>query len=104
MENKTGRIVKEFDYIEGHFIYKKDKRVDFDFYLSSKKEVSFLQYILKSENIESGIICLTDSPLGKAILGKMSTTTFIVEDAKFYIDKIESLKEIIQKKEEEKTR
>ena len=49
MENKTGRKVKEFDYIEGHFIYKKDKRVDFDFYLSSKKEVSFLQYILKSE-------------------------------------------------------
>ena len=94
-QEENTRIVKEFDYIKGHFSSEKNKNNDIDFYIVTRENAKFLDHILKKEQLEKTIICYTDTPLGKAIYGKMISTTFIVEGSKFYIDSIESLEEMI---------
>lgn len=98
------RIVSEFDYIKGHLISSDGKNIDIDFYISSIEKKDLLKYILKEDKIDPGLIFDTDMPIGKAIYGKLASTTFIVGKAKFYIDEIKSLKEILAEKRENKTK
>lgn len=103
-QDKKSRVVKEFDHIKGHFLSKKNKNNDIDFYIVTKENAKLLDCILKDEQLEPTIVCYTDTPLGIAIYDKMIDTTFIVGDSKFYIDSIESLKEIIEQNKKNKAK
>ncbi len=106
INTKKSRKVEDGDYVKGHLVYLdkegKQKETTFDFYIVSKEKRSSLIELLKLHNLGENIIVDTNMPIGNAIYGKLTNTTFIVGDSKFYIDEIYTLDEMIAKKEKSK--